>query len=225
MPIHGISKLRFDEQFTATPGPDNAIRIGANVAAPKLVATSKQLRSAIEKFEGDMEAIRNDKNLSDVGKQEQRAARVSAFHLEAQQIRTDAQAHAEALAAEADAIRAKTRNRFAPADPGEKFEAVEYRNILRNMPFEQRQGVIMRALAERDPAMLKALSTMPAWDTTIAASEPVRRLIADSIHNAELDALEPLERVAIENAAGLMEVSARKLQAFDTEARRIMEGR
>ena len=226
MPITGVSKYRFDQEFKARPGTDGTtIHSGRNSAAPKLVATSRKLREVIERFDKDMLAIRENAALSDVGKGEQRAARISAFHLEAQQLRMDATAHSEALNAEVTSIRSQTSGLYAPKDAGDKMEAVELRNVLRSMPGEQRSLTIVKAVADRDAAMLRALSNVPSWDTSILGNVAMRRIVAEAIDKAELDALDGDDRVAIENAQSLSEIAGRKVRAFDDETRRIMEGR
>lgn len=222
MAIRGISNLRLNETFKAkTTTGDSTIRIGRNAACIGISKNTEKFRSLLEAYESDLEAIVGDRNLSAEGREKKRLERSNRFRQETEPILAETAEKVTALRREAEGIRAKVRGKFEAKDIGDKVEASEYRALLRAMPAEKRSGVIISAAARKDPAILRALHSIPDWDDSILGSAPMRKIIRNAIETAELQDLTPLDVIAVDNAEELADISMRKLAAFAEETERI----
>ncbi|MCZ2153789.1 MAG: hypothetical protein LC114_07805 [Bryobacterales bacterium] len=215
--------LGAEVKFTPAKGSTKFAVIGKGDSARGLLKALQNLLPMLAELDADLVSIRDDKRLSDIGKQERIAKRAEEFKAAAQEFLDAIARHREALTAEVDDIAARVRGRFTPKDAGEQIADVEIRNLLRSMSPDQRGEAIAAALGEHDERTLRALSQLLPWDRSIIASEPMRNLVRDAIRSAEHALLNDDEKVSISNAELLLTASAEQVRTFASEAERLIK--
>lgn len=200
------------------------VQIGKNHAAPLLVAALRTLKEPLENFATDIDSIRSDGRYSESFRQKKLGERIGEFAREMAEPLERIAVLQGKLTRETDDIMERVTDLFRPKDAAGELRAAEIRSLLRALPVDRRGEVIQTAMETKDRATLAAIRELPEWDHTIIASGEMRALIAQAIREGMIESLTGDERVAVDNAQSLLDLSARKLGALDEEARRIAKG-
>lgn len=198
------------------------VQIGANHAAPLLVAALRTLKEPLENFATDIDSIRSDGRYSEAFRQKKLGERIAGFAKEMAPILERIGILQGKLTRETDDLMSRVKGLYEPQDVSEELRAAEIRSLLRALPFEDRGRAIQGALATKDPATLAAIRSLPSWDHTIITSDEMKALVHAAIREGMAAALEPDEKLAVDNAQSLLDLSARKLGVLDEGARRIV---